>query len=71
MNSGSSGAILSYIMCVAMNRNLASVIFGGMGGPSGEAKTYEGTATETNVAETVDMMKDANRLFQVQSHVIS
>ena len=52
-------------MCVAMNRKLTSVIFGGMGGPSGEAKTYEGTATETTVAETVDMMKDANRLAKL------
>ena len=58
---GSSGAILSHIMCKAMNRSLPSVIFGGFGQPSGETIKYEGTATETNVTETADVLKDAER----------
>ncbi|XP_008288239.1 NAD(P) transhydrogenase, mitochondrial-like, partial [Stegastes partitus] len=68
---GSSGAILSYIMCVAMNRSLANVILGGYGTSStGTGKPMEitGTHTEVNVDQTVDMIKESQSVIIVPGY---
>lgn len=66
---GSSGAILSYIMCKAMNRSLANVIFGGYGtGTGGKAAVVTGTHTETNVPEVVEALTSASRVLIVPGY---
>ncbi len=69
---GSSGAILSYIMCKAMNRSIVNVIFGGFGTgsgkPSGPAQAVEGEITETDVDEVVEELRDAASVIIVPGY---
>lgn len=61
-----SGAILSYIMCKAMNRSLPNVILGGYGTTStggGKAMEITGTHTEINIDGCVDMIKNARNVI--------
>ncbi|XP_049650169.1 NAD(P) transhydrogenase, mitochondrial-like [Accipiter gentilis] len=63
---GSSGAVLSYIMCVAMNRSLANVILGGYGTTStadGEPMEITGTHMEINVDNAIEVIKEANNVI--------
>ncbi|OED46933.1 NAD(P) transhydrogenase subunit beta [Endozoicomonas sp. (ex Bugula neritina AB1)] len=62
---GSSGAILSYLMCAAMNRSFISVILGGFGTEGGTVATdsEQGEHTEINVEEVADLLKNASSVI--------
>ena len=68
---GSSGAILSYIMCKAMNRSLANVIFGGFGTDGGGEKggsEIEGTISEISAEEVASELKEAKEVMIVPGY---
>ena len=66
---GSSGAILSIIMCEAMNRSFWSVIFGGFGaGPSGPAKEVTGEVTAILHDGVADLLKEARSVVIVPGY---
>ncbi len=66
---GSSGAILSIIMCEAMNRSFFSVIFGGFGAaPAGVAKEIEGEVTALNHEEVATLLKEAKSVVIVPGY---
>ncbi|MGD2140477.1 MAG: Re/Si-specific NAD(P)(+) transhydrogenase subunit beta [Burkholderiales bacterium] len=71
---GSSGAILSYIMCKAMNRNFISVIAGGFGTGGGAAAGGGGAAEPAgevqpiSAAETAEMLREAKNVIIVPGY---
>lgn len=69
---GSSGAILSAIMCKAMNRSFFSVILGGFGATGGTSPSSdqqpEGEITPISVEETVDLLTDARHVIIVPGY---
>merc|ERR1711997_260492 len=68
---GSSGAILSYIMCVAMNRSLPNVILGGFGTSStagGKPMEITGEHTEWNIDDTVTSMVESKNIIIVPGY---
>jgi len=61
---GSSGAILSYIMCKAMNRSFVSVIMGGFGTATmSDSDEIAGNAISTSASEVADMLNGASRVI--------
>jgi NAD(P) transhydrogenase subunit beta len=66
---GSSGAILSYIMCRAMNRHFLSVIAGGFGTASGgEAAAIEGDVQPIDAEETAQLLKAAKNIMIIPGY---
>jgi NAD(P) transhydrogenase subunit beta len=65
---GASGAILSYIMCRAMNRNFLSVILGGWGTTTGTAQEVEGEMIATDVASVAGDLADAQEIIIVPGY---
>jgi NAD(P) transhydrogenase subunit beta len=71
---GSSGAILSYIMCKAMNRHFISVIAGGFGtgggtpAPKGDAAQPAGEVVPISALETAELLKDAKSVIIVPGY---
>jgi NAD(P) transhydrogenase subunit beta len=70
---GSSGAILSYIMCQAMNRNFISVIAGGFGSGAGApaaggAAQPQGEVVPVSAAETAELLRDAKSVVIIPGY---
>ncbi len=65
---GSSGAILSYIMCKAMNRSFVSVILGGFGGASGEQMAVEGEQVAIDADSVAATLEDADTIIIVPGY---
>ncbi|KPP85655.1 MAG: NAD(P) transhydrogenase subunit beta [Rhodobacteraceae bacterium HLUCCO07] len=65
---GSSGAILSYIMCKAMNRHFVSVILGGFGGTSGPAMEVEGEQIAIEADGVAQALDEADSVIIVPGY---
>ncbi len=65
---GSSGAILSYIMCKAMNRSFLSVILGGFGNTTGPAMEVEGEQIAIDSDGVVAALEDADSVIIVPGY---
>ncbi len=65
---GSSGAILSYIMCKAMNRKFLSVILGGFGGAKGDAMAVEGEQIAIDADGVAAALNDAQSVIIVPGY---
>lgn len=65
---GSSGAILSYIMCKAMNRSFVSVILGGFGGTTGPQMAVEGEQVAIEADGVAAALNDADSVIIIPGY---
>jgi len=69
---GASGLILTQIMCKAMNRSLANVLFGGVGaavaGPAGQDDIYTGRVKATSAEEVAMILESARKVVIVPGY---
>ena len=65
---GSSGAILSYIMCRAMNRKFLSVILGGFGAPTGPTMAVEGEQVSIDADGVAAALNDADSIIIIPGY---
>ena len=65
---GSSGAILSYIMCKAMNRSFISVILGGFGGATGPQMEIDGEMVATDASTVGAQLNEAQSIVIVPGY---
>ena len=65
---GSSGAILSYIMCKAMNRSFISVILGGFGGTTGPAQEITGEQIAIDTEGVAAALNDADSIIIIPGY---
>ena len=65
---GSSGAILSYIMCKAMNRSFISVILGGFGGPAGPQMEISGEQVAIDADGVAAALDDADSIIIIPGY---
>ena len=65
---GSSGAILSYIMCRAMNRSFISVILGGFGGAAGPQMEVEGEQVAIDTDGVATALEDADNIIIIPGY---
>lgn len=71
---GFSGAILSYIMCRAMNRSIINVVFGGFGGDSDDgevsasALAMEKGVKSASTEDAIYWMEDANKVIIIPGY---
>ena len=65
---GSSGAILSYIMCKAMNRSFVSVILGGFGGAAGPAMEIDGEQVAIDADGVATALDEASSVIIVPGY---